>query len=215
MQNLKKDFVLVTVIGMAVGILIQPIITNLAKGSPALANFVGSGGFSLSLRILIFLAFSLFAPLALGVAYYIGKIWSVLYQFAKFAAVGTLNTFINFGLLNMQSLATGVTSGPLVALFATVSFLGSTTNSFFWNKFWTFGSKARATAGEAIKFYLVSVGGWTLNVGTVYVVVNFLKPAGISPEIWLNIGGLTGVGASFLWNFLGYKFIVFKNPETA
>ena len=206
---MKKDFILVTIVGMLVGVLIQLVLENIAKGSPLISGIFARSGFSL--RVGIFLVFTAFAPLALGIAYFLGKIWAVLYQFAKFAAVGTLNTSINFGLLNLLSLLTGVAAGTLVAVFATVSFLGATTNSFFWNKFWTFGSKSAPAAGETIKFYLVSVAGWALNVSTVYGVVNFLHPAGVSDQIWLNVGALCGVAASFIWNFLGYKFVVFKD----
>ncbi len=208
MQPRKKDFIFVTIIGMLVGVLIQLVLENIAKGSPLISGIFARSGFSL--RIGIFLAFTVFAPVALGIAYFLGKIWTVLYQFAKFAAVGTLNTAINFGLLNLLSLLTGVATGPMVAVFATVAFLGSTTNSFFWNKFWTFGSQSAPAAGETVKFYLVSVVGWALSVGTVYVVVNFLHPAGVSGQIWLNVGGLCGVAAALFINFVGYKFLVFK-----
>lgn len=211
----KKDLGLVTIIGGAVGLLFQPIADNLISGSPFLRDLLGAASLSSLLRIAVFVGFLMFAPLALWVANFLSQFWRVLYQFAKFAAVGTLNTFINFGVLNFLSLFFGKASGPLIPVFATAAFLAATTNSFFWNKFWTFGAKGAAEAKETLEFYLVSVGGWALNVSVVSIVVNYLRPEGVSPQLWLNAGGMAGVAASFLWNFLFYKYIVFKKSDAA
>ncbi|MCR4328529.1 MAG: GtrA family protein [Patescibacteria group bacterium] len=199
---IRKDFVIVTSIGVAIGILAQPILTNVV---PVITPALRAG---------VIIGCTVFSPFALFVAYFLGLRVPALYQFAKFGAVGTLNTLISFGLLNLQSLVFHVTSGMLIPVFATVAFVGATTNSFFWNKFWTFGSRENAHTGEAFKFYLVSFIGWGVNVSTVSFVVNVIPHSGISPEIWLNVGGLCGVAASFLLNFLGYKFWVFKNHSS-
>ncbi len=210
----KKDLRNVTIVGALVGLLFQPIADNLIKGSGFLLKLAGGQAPTSSLRIEIFLFFLLLAPFALFVASVLGRWRPVLYQFAKFAAVGTLNTFINFGVLNLQSLLFSITSGPFISIFATVSFFLATTNSFFWNKFWTFGARGKSQAGETAKFYIISIGGWALDVSAVYLVVNFSHPGAISPQIWLNIGGLAGVAAAFLWNFLGYKYVVFGNTSS-
>ena len=208
----RKDLRNVIIIGAAVGLFFQPIADNLIKGSGLLSKLVGGQALSPLLRGGIFLFFLFLAPAALWVASVLGKWHPVVYQFAKFAAVGTLNTFINSGILNLQSLFFGITSGPLISVSAAVSFLAATTNSFFWNKFWTFGgAQSKSRAEEAVKFYFISIGGLALDVGAVYAVVNYLRPEVVSPQIWLNVGGLAGVAASFLWNFFGYKYIVFKN----
>jgi putative flippase GtrA len=214
MNMTKKDLGLVTIIGAAIGLLSQPVLANLIRGSSFLADLIGGTGLSINLRIIIVISFAILAPLALIIANFIGKFLPVAYQFAKFAAVGTLNTFINFGILNLLSIITDVTSGSLIPVFATISFLGATTNSFFWNKYWTFGSRDSVNVGEAGKFLIVTVGGWIISTIVISVVVNYLRPSGISPELWLNAGGLAGVFSAMLWNFLGYKFVVFKKTGT-
>ena len=209
----KNDLKAALVIGALVGLLIQPVIDNIYRGSKALAFIFGAGGLGLPARLGILIFFAVFAPFMLWVAYLLGKILPVVYQFAKFAAVGTLNSFISFGVLNIQSLLTGITSGIWIPVFATISFLAATTNSFFWNKYWTFGSRGGPKVAETAKFYSIAVVGWALNVVTVSVVVNYLHPQGVSPELWLNVGALAGVAASFLWDFFGYKYLVFKKPK--
>jgi len=44
--------------------------------------------------------------------------------------------------------------------------------------------------------------------------VNFLGPQfGISKEIWAYVGKIVAVFLGFIWNFTGYKFIVFKDKN--
>ncbi len=201
----RKDFLASLAIGAAVGLLSQPILANLA------------GQFRLdltwTLRVEVFAGFTIFAPLALFVLYLLGKLVPVLYQFGKFAAVGTLNSFVDVGVLNLEILLLGAPGVWGYRIFKSVSFLAATTNSFFWNKFWTFNAEEPATARETVKFYAVAVVGFLLNVGIAsYVFSGVARPASLSPNVWANVGALAGIAASFLWDFLGYKYLVFKRP---
>jgi len=192
----------IVAIGAAVGLLSQPI----------LANIVGSRfDLTLGVRIGVFIGFTILAPLALFILSLLGKFVPVLYQFGKFASVGVLNTFVDIGVLNLEIIALG-TPGPWhYRLFKAVSFLAGTTNSFLWNKFWTFDSREPANALQTFKFYGVAVGGFLLNVGAAsYVFSNVAPPASVSIALWANIAAMCGVAASFAWDFIGYKFFVFK-----
>lgn len=194
-DDLKKVFV----IGVGVGVFSQLIAGNLIPSPSAV------------FRVEMFFGFVALAPFALFVAHLLGKRVPVIYQFAKFAAVGSLNAAIDFGLLNLMIFSTGIASGAWYSVFKGASFLCATTNSFFWNKHWTFEARQTAKKKEAALFYAWAAGGWVLNVSVASVVVNGIGiPAGISASVWANVGALVGVGASFLWNFLGYKFVVFK-----
>lgn len=199
----RKDLALVTVIGGAVGLLVQFPLTTLSPIpiSPAI-------------RGVVFLVFLVISPIALLVAYFLSRWWAAFYQFAKFGAVGVLNTFIDAGILNALIAFTGVASGLWYSLFKAISFVGATTNSFLWNKLWTFGAKERATVEETAKFYSVAIFNWVLNVAVASFVVNILpRPEVLSPNIWANVGLLAGVAASFMGNFIGYKYFVFKKKE--
>lgn len=208
---IKKDLGLGLVIGAAVGLLVQPIITNIFRGNINIPEAEISLGF----RALVFLMFLVLGPLGVFVGYQLGKIKSVFYQFTKFAAVGTLNTLINLGILNTLIAFTGVAEGYKYSLFVLVGFLFATTNSFFWNKLWTFGDTSGVQAKQTVAFYVLTAVGALINVGVASVIVNGIGHPNISPQIWANVGGLAGVAASFLWNFLGYKFFVFKKPVVA
>jgi putative flippase GtrA len=201
----RRDLWASVIIGAAVGLLSQPILVNVA----------GSFNISLTLglRIGVFVGFTLLAPLALFILSLLGRMLPVLYQFGKFAAVGTLNTFVDIGVLNLEILAFGTPAAWPYRIMKTVSFLAGTTNSFLWNKFWTFDSREPANASQTVKFYSVAVVGFILNVGLAsYVFTSVARPTSISPNLWANIGALAGVAAAFLWDFIGYKYLVFKKP---
>jgi putative flippase GtrA len=209
----RKDFILVLIIGAAVGILIQPVLTNTGADALLRRALPAPGGW---LRLIIFAFFLALAPLALGIAGVLGRRLPVIYQFAKFAAVGSLNTFIDLGTLNLQTFLSGIPADAISNLtfgtFKTVSFLAATTNSFLWNKLWTFGDKSRPQAETIVKFYLITAVNAFLNVG----VATAVKAAGpvlaISPELWVNVvAPVAGIFASFMGNFLGYKFLVFRS----
>lgn len=154
----------------------------------------------------------LLCALGLWIAFLIGRRWPVIIQFARFILVGALNTAIDFGVLNILLAVSGITAGLFYAVFKGVSALCSMTNSFFWNKLWTFGkSKIEDAPKELPRFLLVTLIGLAANVSIASFVVNFIPaPIGIGPKTWANIGAIIATLIGFLWNFLGFKFIAFK-----
>ena len=200
----KRDFRLVTLVGFAVGWLVLLPLTS----TELLPVTVGLAAVSV-------VGLSVFAPLALFVLGLVAQRLPVVGQFAKFAAVGTLNTLLNFAVLNSMILWTGETRGAAYSGFVVLAFLVATTNSYFWNKFWTFESRRPVTGGEYARFALFTIGGAFLNVGAASIVVNVIgAPAGVGGALWANVGGLAGVAASFLWNFTMYRRVVFRRPAT-
>jgi len=145
------------------------------------------------------------------VAFWIGQKIFILFQAAKFFLVGTLNTFIDLGVLNIFILISGIASGVFYSVFKAISFLVATTNSYFWNKFWTFEKKEKPDPKEFLKFLVVTVFGFLINVGVASFVVNVIGPQfGMGKKIWASIGAIVAAFFAFVWNFLGSKFIVFK-----
>ena len=147
----------------------------------------------------------------LFVAALLSRIVRIVYQAAKFALVGALNTFVDLGVLNTFILLTGAATGSSYVLFKGVSFAAALTNSYFWNKHWTFESTGRQVGRELLQFAGVSIIGFVLNIATAHVVVNVIGPqGGLAPTLWSNIGALAAVLVALFWNFIGYKFWVFK-----
>ncbi len=142
----------------------------------------------------------------------------VLFEIAKFGLVGALNTAIDLGLLNVLMGVTGIFRGSLFPLLKASSFLTAVTNSYFWNRYWTFGSRGagatRPAVGQFLLFAMVALGGLSLNVTVTTVLVNFLAlPGGWEPAQWANLAAGVALVFAATWDFLAYKFIVFR-PAT-
>lgn len=148
----------------------------------------------------------------LWVSFWLGRKFLIIFQAAKFILVGILNTLIDLGVLNFLILISEINKGLGFSVFKGISFTVAVINSYFWNKFWTFKkSKTTKTGKEFIQFIIVSLIGFGLNVGSASLIVNIIGPQfGLTEKIWANVGATGATALSMVWNFVGYKFIVFK-----
>ncbi len=201
----KKDYFLVSIIGFLFGLLLLPILKNLKIGFFEF-NFVSIAA--------VVAGFVIFANFALFIAFLLGRRIPIILQFAKFGAVGGLNTLLDLGILNFLIYLTGFSAGIYYSAFKSFSFIIANIIAYFCNKYWTFGAEGKANVKEFSQFFIVSVIGFLINVGLASFVVNVMGPMrGISPDLWANIGALAATAASLIWNFIGYKFFVFKKKE--
>ena len=136
-----------------------------------------------------------------------------LIQFGKFLAVGTLNTAIDFGTLNLLSWLTGIYGGVRLAPINVPGVLLALTNSYLLNKDWTF--KTSFSPGRRVgRFVLVSLAGVGLNTALVVALTQFVtRPTGLSPQLWENLAKVLATGGTLMWDFFGYKFLVFRTPH--
>lgn len=203
----KSDIIISLIIGEVAGWLLSAVLKNINITFPV----VGVAPFWIWPVFFPFfcLAWFLFAFL-------LSKKWLVFYQAAKFVLVGGLNFLIDLGILNLLIFLTGIAAGWLYSLFKGISFIVAVINSYFLNKFWTFrrgtaGQSAGKIGKEFLSFLIVSLIGIGLNNLIASLIVNWLGPQwGLSEELWANIGAVTAAFLAMFWNFIGYKFIVFK-----
>lgn len=198
----KKDYFAISIIGFLFGLLLLPVLSNIKIPFFAL-NFKNA--------FLLIIGFVIFANLALWLVSLLSRFIPVFLQVAKFAAVGGLNTLLDLGVLNVLILISGVATGYWYPMFKGISFVIANINSYFWNKHWTFGVSDSANIKEFSQFLTVSIIGFGINVSIASLIVNIIgAPENISPERWANIGALSATIISLVWNFIGYKFFVFK-----
>lgn len=193
----KGDAMASLIIGFIVGIFALFILNNLGKSLP-FQNFY-------------FIILPAIVLVGMRVVYLIGAKLPVIIQIAKFVAIGVLNTAIDFGILNLLSQAVNIVGGIAIIPLNIISFGFAVVNSYFWNKRWTFGAGKEKSSKQFLEFMVVSVIGALINTGIVFATTTFASPiGGMSDTMWLNIGKLMATFISLAWNFIGYKFIVFK-----
>lgn len=147
------------------------------------------------------------------------KIKKFIEQFSKFFLVGIMNTLVDLIILNIEMYFTGITQGRGYSVEKAISFLFAVTFSYFINKYWTFQDSSKQGEGKKMsQFFAVSFIGMLINVGTATLVVSYLQiPINnilnlplLTPQVWGTLGALCGTAVGLVWNFVGYKFWVFK-----
>lgn len=199
---MNRNIIAAIIAGIFIGILFIPVGYNF-------------GLFEMVHWLIVALVLAVGTVAGVVIASAIGKRIPVIFQVAKFGVVGVLNTLVDFGVLNIFIAVFSISAGMWYSVFKAASFIVAAINSYVWNKFWTFESKEKANTKEATSFFIVSAIGFLINVISASVVVNVITPfGGASSLIWANIGALVGTLLGLAWNFVGYKFFVFKNNDT-
>ncbi len=198
----RRDLKLGLLIGFLIGLLALPTLGNL----------------ELKINFYYFLILPIVLPFlvvaGLFVADWLARKIKVVKQLARFVLVGALNTFIDFGVIGLLLWLSGIEAAKVIGLYAFfkfISFSCAAINSYFWNKSWTFGKGIKAQGKEFAGFYLITGVGALINVGVATLVLKILAGTGISSNLLAGvIAPFAGVLCGFMWNFLGYKFFIFK-----
>jgi putative flippase GtrA len=195
----KIDVVLALITGEGVALLFIWLIRNSPLSLPFL-NWV----------LPIF--FPVLAVFGIFVAEIIGRRLLFVYQLAKFVLVGTLFAVFDLIILNSLMVYFGISKEEILkyAIFVAASFTIATIFKYFANKYWTFEKfeKERMEREFGIFFLVTAISG-VIQVGVASLLFKFLILA-VSPLLAGNIGKILGIVVASAWNFLCYKFLVFK-----
>jgi len=164
------------------------------------------------LNIILFVSLPILAIIGLGVTFLIGKKFPFVFQLGKFLLIGASATLLDLSILNLLISLFNTSQGLAFSVFKGISFLGATFAKYWANKFLAFEKKEmKGVQKEFAQFFVVTFVGLMINVVAASIVVNVIGPQfGINPQVWASIGGIVAAIVGFAWNFLGYKFVVFK-----
>jgi len=206
MDNFKKsDFIKALILGETIALFLLPTLwqVNLLSKFPFLFWLL-----PMSLPFLSVLGLFFF--------FILSRKLPILSQIGRYGLVGTANTAIDFGILNLLAVFFRVYSGFTIFGLDLISFSLATLHSFAWNKFWTFESKERKVIIKEFSIFLgVTTVAILLNALIVYLITTFTTPVfALDEKQWLIIAKVFATIFSAILNFLGYKFIVFKKDES-
>jgi len=187
---------------------------------------------------LICLAPAILFPVGVILGKFLGeKVHPFFKQFGKFAVTGFLGASIDFLGLNILSKATEVASGASVGWINIPGFLIAVLVVYSLNKFWSFNDKKPLGATpdtsttdqrktdqksesllrffkifDSLHLFLIVVATGLLLNSAVVIAITSIAHAQTGPSaiIWLNIAKVIASAVSLLWNFFGYRNIVFR-----
>jgi putative flippase GtrA len=195
----KIDFILALITGEGIACLFLWLIKN----SPLNLPF---------LNWLLPILFPTLAILGIWIAEIIGRKFLFIYQLVKFVLVGAFFAVFDLIILNLLMAYFGITKEEVLkyAIFVIISFIVVTTFKYFANKYWAFEKteKERMEKEFGIFFLVTAISG-LIQLSVASLFFKFLIFI-FSPFLAGNIGKILGIVVASLWNFLGYKFLVFK-----
>lgn len=119
----------------------------------------------------------------------------VVEQFTRYAGIGFLNTAVDYAVFNLIASATGVYTGLGAGIITAVSFTIAVLHSYFWNKYWAFGTDQNSGAARSAgQFVVAGVFGIAL-IGTA------IFGASQKYGAWYFVGVLVvlAIGEIFMW----------------
>ena len=126
-------------------------------------------------------------------------------SFLRFALVGGTATVVDFSIFNVVLAGRGEPSTTHLLAAATIGFVFATYTSYQLNSRFTF----RATRSVAAlgRYLGIALGGLLIHNATLLFLRGQLDP---STVIELNAVKFGALGASLIWNYLGYRHIAFR-----
>ncbi len=195
----KQDYTIGALVGFLAGVFVIPTAFNVGIKSP-----------------LILALLPLVIPPVFVFGVWFGKFlsrWIPFFaQFGKFAAVGFLSATIDFGILNILSNLTGITAGFIIGGVNVPGFSVAVVNGYLWNKLWVFQDRdPEGLFHDFPKFLAVTTTGLFLNSGIVILITTYIPPLFLlGGAAWLNVAKVAATAVILVWNFAGYKFVVFR-----
>jgi putative flippase GtrA len=156
--------------------------------------------------------FPILTIFGIWVAEIIGRKFLFVYQLAKFLLVGAFFAIFDLIILNSLMAYFGITKEEILkySIFVIVSFIIVTTFKYFANKYWAFEKTEKERMEKEFgTFFLVTAISGVIQVGVASLLFKFLILV-VSPLLAGNIGKILGIVVASVWNFLCYKFLVFK-----
>lgn len=115
----------------------------------------------------------------------------------RFLFVGGINTFVGYSVFVICILI-----GFHYAIAQIISTIIGVTNSYFWNKYFTFQQK-RKSKSEVVRFISVYAVSYVINLSLLYIMIDRLA-------ISEYLAGLLGLAVTTLISYFGHNKFSFK-----
>lgn len=200
----RKDYWYAAIIGLITAFFGRLLLINNAV-------VLTYSGFTLPLWSLF-----LILPVVEFIAYIIAsKLFShilILKQLGRFGIVGLMNVCVDIGIATTLRRMYDIDpeSSKMIPVFVIASAI-AIVNSYFWQRMWTFAEKAPPSRKEFIAFVVVTLIGLAINTGIALLAIRGINMLdSLQEDRLVTLSKILATVVSLFWNFLGYKFIVFR-----
>ncbi|MEK7562667.1 MAG: GtrA family protein [Patescibacteria group bacterium] len=147
----------------------------------------------------------------LWVAFVIGKKRLLVFQAAKHILIGAFATVVDLKIFEGLVILFSSTASVLM-VFKGISFLLSTSLKYWGNKHWAFEKfEKESLSKEILQFIIITLVGLVLDTGSFFYFTKIMGVQfGLSFHLWTEFSVIFAAIIAAVWNFCGYKFIVFK-----
>lgn len=132
-----------------------------------------------------------------------------IWQFLRFCVVGSSNAVIDFGVLNLLLWMYPTTDLWQTLGYNSIAVALASTNSFFWNKYWTFQQRNPITAQEAYRFVVLASGTTLMNDALMWLLGRVFPSIMTSSLIGANALKLAAIIGTMSISFFGMRLWVF------
>jgi len=174
-----------------------------------------ASGFGIHIRylpLILVVFLPILAVFGVWICYLIGKKYLFVFQLGKFLLIGVFFALIDIAVLDVLLKIFGITAGTAYSVIVAASFVVVTSVKYVGDKYWAFEKTEKEKMGtEFVRFFIITLISGVIQTLVASLIVNTIGPKfGASPLIWANVGKIAGITVASTWNFIGYKFIVFK-----
>jgi putative flippase GtrA len=180
----KKDIIFATICGLSV--------------AWVAVDFLGSKGW------IFFIILPILSISGLYITELVGKRFLFIHQVGKFALGGAFVSVVDIKVFQLIFWLL-----PFSLTVKAISFIIATLVKYWGDKHWTFEKPEKQDIGkELAKFFMVATTGLLINVVSFYIFGKIDN--GLSDILWMEASIIFASLVVASWNFIGYKFIVFK-----
>lgn len=145
----------------------------------------------------------------------VAKKYNFAMELVKYLLVGLFSVLVDLKVFEFLIWLVAVQIPLVYGVTKGISFLISVCVKFIGNKYWVFQETANGTIkDEFVKFMLVTFAGLLIDVGGFLYFSKILGAQfNIPADVWVKISVILAAIAAAAWNFLSYKFLVFKKQK--
>ncbi len=133
------------------------------------------------------------------------------WQIFRFGLVGTGNTLIDIGALNLLLWLFPTHNANLLLTYDSLAYMLGALNSFFLNKYWTFRFSQTISGKEILRFVIVTLGGFLCNDSLIWIAGTILHPLIASAFLWANLAKASAAIGTVSLSYLAMRFWVFAS----